>query len=396
MEYDTTLAAEAFSLAEKWDTSRSEADISKLSFHASDLASFNANQKSKHPSTSFALPLTCRTPVVFLERLQSYPALPSPHITHLGELYGFLTTPNAELRWRFYEVALLDPTSSAAQSYAGPAARWVTGTDGTGVIRGRMKFCRPTFRAVARADRPLAVEIFTANKDAFHPIARRLIEKVRIPALWGPIVFFGADPWLRTLVLLENRTLVNDDGETDNSVLVMYNCRCTIHVQSCIYVWAHARAQTASHPDLPEQQLCILKTPSQCDSGQGSCSKFVHLLMELNKAKRVLGLSKMKAQCTPDGPGCMSDDQNLKPCQPSLAVAYCLGLCRDVMSCPMKSTLCVRDVYALPCKCLAEWTISSQVCTITSVQRVYSDVSLHQSVNKLGPKNQPDLRHVSI
>ena len=61
----------------------------------------------------------------------------------------------------------------------------MTGTDGTGVLRGRMKFCRPTFRAVARADKALAVEVFTANKDAFHPIARRLIEKVR-----------GVSPWL--------------------------------------------------------------------------------------------------------------------------------------------------------------------------------------------------------
>ena len=70
------------------------------------------------------------------------------------------------------------PPSLLPALFAAPAARWVTGTDGTGVLRGRMKFCRPTFRAVARADRPLAVEVFTANKVAFHPIARRLIEKV--------------------------------------------------------------------------------------------------------------------------------------------------------------------------------------------------------------------------
>lgn len=89
------------------------------------------------------------------------------------------STPNAELRWRFYEVALLDPSSSVARAeYAPAAARWVTGTDGTGIIRGRMKFCRPTFRAVARADRALALEVFDKNKESFHPIARRLIEKV--------------------------------------------------------------------------------------------------------------------------------------------------------------------------------------------------------------------------
>ena len=46
MVYDTALAREAFSLAEKWDASRSEPDVSKLDFQESDLASFNANQKS--------------------------------------------------------------------------------------------------------------------------------------------------------------------------------------------------------------------------------------------------------------------------------------------------------------------------------------------------------------
>ena len=46
MIYDTALAREAFALAEKWDAARNEADISKLNFQESDVASFNANQKS--------------------------------------------------------------------------------------------------------------------------------------------------------------------------------------------------------------------------------------------------------------------------------------------------------------------------------------------------------------
>ncbi|TFK89276.1 zincin [Polyporus arcularius HHB13444] len=160
MVYDTALAREAFSLAEKWDASRSEADVSKLDFKESDVTSFNAKQK-----------------IVFLEKLQSYAALPTSHIKHLGEVYSFLSTPNAELRWRFYEVALLDPSSPAAKEFAPAAAKWVTGTDGTGILRGRMKFCRPTFRAIAKVDRQLALETFAASKQSFHPIARRLIEK---------------------------------------------------------------------------------------------------------------------------------------------------------------------------------------------------------------------------
>ena len=53
MIYDTALAREAFALAEQWDASRSEPDVSKLPFKESDLASFNANQKSmssRHPN----------------------------------------------------------------------------------------------------------------------------------------------------------------------------------------------------------------------------------------------------------------------------------------------------------------------------------------------------------
>ena len=72
---------------------------------------------------------------------------------------------------------MLDPASPASQEYALQAAKWVTGNDGTGIVRGRMKFCRPTFRAIARADRALALDYYSSNKQSFHPIARRLIEK---------------------------------------------------------------------------------------------------------------------------------------------------------------------------------------------------------------------------
>jgi leukotriene-A4 hydrolase len=85
---------------------------------------------------------------------------------------------NAEIRLRFYNVALKDPTSLAALEFASHALKWVTGRDGTGVIKGRMKFCRPTFRAASRVNAALAKEYFARSKDEFHPIARKLIEKV--------------------------------------------------------------------------------------------------------------------------------------------------------------------------------------------------------------------------
>jgi leukotriene-A4 hydrolase len=45
--YDTTLADPAYSLAARWDTSRSISDVSELDFVASDVAAFNSNQKGK-------------------------------------------------------------------------------------------------------------------------------------------------------------------------------------------------------------------------------------------------------------------------------------------------------------------------------------------------------------
>ncbi len=116
---------------------------------------------------------------MFLERLASYAPLPSTHVEHLGTLYGIATSPNAEIRLRFYNVALKDPQSSGALDFANHALKWVTGRDGTGVIKGRMKFCRPTFRAAGKVDLTLAREYFVRSKDEFHPIARKLIEKVR-------------------------------------------------------------------------------------------------------------------------------------------------------------------------------------------------------------------------
>ncbi|RDB24666.1 Leukotriene A-4 hydrolase [Hypsizygus marmoreus] len=160
MEYDLTLAKQAYELAERWDNARTKGDVAKLGFKDSDLDGFNSNQI-----------------IVFLERLQSFPQLPLAHVTHLSTLYKLSTTPNAELRLRFYELAFTDPKSEAAKAFAGEAARWVVGDDGSGVVKGRMKFCRPIFRAVARVDRGLALEVWGGRKEAFHPIARKLIEK---------------------------------------------------------------------------------------------------------------------------------------------------------------------------------------------------------------------------
>lgn len=179
--YDTTLAESAYSLATRWDASRAISDVNKLGFAVSDVESYNSNQKSETLSVLSTFPISILHPivVVFLERLATYPPLPSTHIEYLGVLYGVNNTPNAEIRLRFYNFALKDPKSPAALDFASHALKWITGRDGTDVIKGRMKFCRPTFRAAARVDSTLAKEYFVRSKEEFHPIARKLIEKVR-------------------------------------------------------------------------------------------------------------------------------------------------------------------------------------------------------------------------
>ena len=161
VDLDLTLAKQAYVLAEKWDAART-VDISKTTFSAADMDDFNSNQK-----------------IVFLERLQGSPPLPASHIAHLGSLYKVADTLNAEIRFRFYELALRDP-SLAPEHLARDAAKWVVGDDGSGVIKGRAKFCRPVFRSIAKIDKNLAVKYFEKHKDEFHPIARKLIEKVSL------------------------------------------------------------------------------------------------------------------------------------------------------------------------------------------------------------------------
>jgi leukotriene-A4 hydrolase len=178
MEYDMTLAEEAYALAERWDKSRDILDLSKLDFDETDLKMLASNQISQYSARSkYSIRRLILSIVAFLDRLQSLPTLPSSHIIYLGKLYHLSQSTNAEHRLRFYEIAMADHLSRAAKLFAPEAARWVVGDDGTG-LKGRMKFCRPIFKAVHKVDRELSVAVFSQSKSAFHPIARKLIEKV--------------------------------------------------------------------------------------------------------------------------------------------------------------------------------------------------------------------------
>ncbi|KAG1847366.1 peptidase family M1-domain-containing protein [Suillus subluteus] len=156
MEYDLTLANPANALADRWYESRHTTDISKLDFKGSDLDNLDANQRA-----------------VFLERLESYnEPLPAGHLFHFDKLYAFSKTLGAEIRFRFYALVL---KSQAAMHFVQGAADWVIGADDTGVIKGRMKFCRPVFRVMFKVKPDLAISTFRQAQTQFHPIAQSLI-----------------------------------------------------------------------------------------------------------------------------------------------------------------------------------------------------------------------------
>jgi len=123
---------------------------------------------------------------VFLERLATLTgstSLPPTHIHHLAETYSeaITHTPNPEIRLRFYNFVLAT-VPEVAKKYAPDAAAWLVEKQPPG-LKGRMKFCRPVFRALGRVDMPLAKKTYEDNKIYFHSIARKLIEKVLLYSL---------------------------------------------------------------------------------------------------------------------------------------------------------------------------------------------------------------------
>ncbi|WFD00909.1 leukotriene-A4 hydrolase [Malassezia yamatoensis] len=162
MEYDASLAKDAYKLAEEWNEAvqqaSSRADV-KRAFSQDDMRDWNANQK-----------------VVFLEQLQSNSEpLPKYAVQWLDEAYDLANNANDEIPVRFFELALAVKNSGYEQK----AADWVKD-------KGRMKYCRAVFKALYKADPDLARKSFKENQSFYHPIAAAMIRKVRISmALYG-------------------------------------------------------------------------------------------------------------------------------------------------------------------------------------------------------------------
>lgn len=101
ISYDTSLADAAFELADRWNNGRGK----ERSFKREDLANFNANQV-----------------VVFLERLETFEAFGNDDLQAMNDVYGFDTTGSAEVRLRWYNLAL---KKESGGKFAPSAAKWV-------------------------------------------------------------------------------------------------------------------------------------------------------------------------------------------------------------------------------------------------------------------------------
>ncbi|GAA5993250.1 hypothetical protein JCM10908_004532 [Rhodotorula pacifica] len=147
MEYDTTLADRAYSLASSWNSSRSlsPSDL-KSQFSSSDLDGWSSTQI-----------------VLFLETLGTQDKYEKKTVETFEDVYGFNANANPEIKLRWFLFAL------KAGLYAPEAAHWVRN-------QGRMKYCRPTYRAIFEVNQDLARDTFKKYGVGFlHPIARRLI-----------------------------------------------------------------------------------------------------------------------------------------------------------------------------------------------------------------------------
>ncbi|BGP20088.1 hypothetical protein JCM10213_002662 [Rhodosporidiobolus nylandii] len=151
MEYDTSLAQACYSLASRWSSARALPKEALLKqFSKDDIKDFSATQT-----------------VVFLETLGSqdkYDPKESAVVETLGEVYGLMESHNPEIALRWFLFAL------KAGLYAKEASVWVRN-------KGRMKYARPTYRAINEVDPKLAKDTFEKHGKLLHPIARQLVAK---------------------------------------------------------------------------------------------------------------------------------------------------------------------------------------------------------------------------
>ncbi|KAL9079344.1 MAG: hypothetical protein Q9157_001774 [Trypethelium eluteriae] len=149
-DFDTSMVDVCYELADQWEALSKGDGKSDFKPQKQDIDGWLANQS-----------------VVFLERVQNFPEpLSVEQVEIMGEAYDYGKSQNVELVSRYFQIGL----RARAQSIYRPAAQLL------GRV-GRMKFVRPLFRELKKADRELAFETFEENRLFYHPICRAMVEK---------------------------------------------------------------------------------------------------------------------------------------------------------------------------------------------------------------------------
>lgn len=132
--------------------------------HSADC--FLTFQQAFEPSMEDLESFTNSQKLVFLEKLQQSEPLSPERAQLLGKTYGLLNSKNVEIRTAYYLVALKakDPTC-------------LYGTSELLGRVGRMKYVRPLYRALNKANRDLALQTFAEHEDFYHPICKGMVQK---------------------------------------------------------------------------------------------------------------------------------------------------------------------------------------------------------------------------
>jgi len=145
-KYDDTMAKKCYDLATRWQNMVSKPFEPKRS----DIDNWFAQQS-----------------YVFLERVMNFDKpLRSEDVEKMGEEYGYASSANVEILFRYFAVGLKARCKSVYQ----PTSELL------GKV-GRMKFVRPLFRELEKCDRELAIRTFEQNREFYHPICRQMVEK---------------------------------------------------------------------------------------------------------------------------------------------------------------------------------------------------------------------------
>jgi leukotriene-A4 hydrolase len=168
--FDTTLATASMDLAQRWvDANANVQNATQISnnnsivmlqtrFHKHDICHWSSSQ----------VVLMLETIIELCTAMSQ--CLDAAVLDLMMDLYQFAATKNAEIRFRFYTLAL--------RSKYVPILPYVK------VFlfeQGRMKFVRPLFRDLVKSSIPggpvLAKHLFDQNKNMYHPICRKMLAK---------------------------------------------------------------------------------------------------------------------------------------------------------------------------------------------------------------------------